>query len=115
MGRAAGWRRWDLLTAAGPSKAGREPEPEREPDPSGRRARAGGAGRRGAIEPETGLWVGPGEGSSRARPVRRPGPPARRGRGPGGPEPELGLFGGSVLWASCRPMGRVVVGGLWGD
>lgn len=32
MGRLAGWRRWDPLTAAGPSETGREPDPEPDPE-----------------------------------------------------------------------------------
>lgn len=83
LGRAAGWRRWDPFTAAGPSETGREPESEREP------ARAGGAGPRGP--------VGPGAGSSRAHPRGR-GAAWGAGGGSWARSGGAGLWGGSP-WA----------------
>lgn len=107
LGRPAGWRRWNLLTAAGLGEAGREPELEREAGPSGRRrsTRADRAGRGGALgRPRGGVVLG--AACERARPARGEGGAVLGGRGR-----ELGLFRGGVRRMSCWPMGRVLGGG----
>ena len=101
LGRPAGWRRWDLLTAAGPGEAGREPEPEREAGPSGRRrsTRADRAGRGGALgRPRGGVVLG--AACERARPARGEG--AQSWVAGGG----ISAFSGEGS-AGCRA-------GLWG-
>lgn len=101
LGRPAGWRRWNLLTAAGLGEAGREPELEREAGPSGRRrsTRADRAGRGGALgRPRGGVVLG--AACERARPARGEG--ARSWVAGGGSS----AFSGEGS-AGCRA-------GLWG-